>query len=93
MSTIEISRTHNLPSAVCKDALDELSGYLRREFSADVQRQASTITFKGKGFEGEVEIKPGTASGRIKLGLLARPFKKHLETEINRQLDARLSVE
>lgn len=93
MSTIEISRTHNLSSAVCKDALDELSGYLRSEFSADVQRQASSVRFKGRGFEGEVEIKPGTASGRIKLGLLARPFKKHLETEINRQLDARLSVE
>ena len=93
MSSIDISRTHKLSSAVCDDALDELSNYLRNEFNADVQRQTSVLRFKGRGFEGEVEIKPGTASGRIKLGLLARPFKKHLETEINRQLDARLSVE
>lgn len=93
MSTIDISRTHKLSAVVCKDALDELSRYLRCEFNADVEQKAGVLTFKGRGFEGEVEIKPGTASGRIKLGLLARPFKKHLETEINRQLDARLSVE
>ena len=91
--TIDIARTHNLPASICQEALDELSAYLCSQFNAHVERQASLLRFKGKGFEGEVVIKPGTALGRIKLGLLARPFKKQLEAEINRQLDARLSAE
>ena len=93
MNTIDISRVHNLPAPACQEVLEELSAYLRSEFNARVQLQASVLKFEGRGFEGEVVIKPGTASGRIKLGLLARPFKKRLEAEINRQLDARLTVE
>lgn len=90
MSTIEINRTHDMTPADCDAALEELSSYLRGDLGANVSHRGERLTFTGKGFQGEVCIKPGQAKASIKLGLLAKPFKRHLETEINRQLDARL---
>ena len=90
MSTITIQRDHSLSRSQCDQALGDLSAYLE-ELGATVQHQTSVLTFQGRGFDGEVEISPGIAKGRIKLGLLARPFRKQLEKEINRHLDARLS--
>lgn len=89
MSTITIQREHDLARSQCEDAISDLTAYLE-QLGATVHKQKSILTFKGRGFDGEVEISPGVAKGRIKLGLLARPFRKQLESEINRHLDARL---
>ncbi len=89
MSTITIQRNHDLGQSQCEQALEDLTAYLE-ELGATVCQRASTLTFQGRGFDGEVEISPGIAKGRIKLGLLARPFRKQLESEITRHLDARL---
>lgn len=92
MSSIEICREHNLPQSACDEALVELASYLET-LGARVTRQGDRLRFDGRGFEGEVVIRPGLARGDIKLGLLARPFRHHLESEINRQLDARLGAQ
>lgn len=92
MSTVTIHRRHELSHAACEEALDELEAYLASELGASVSRFGSRLKFAGRGFDGAVVIEPGAASGEIKLGLLARPFRRQLEEEINRQLDARLGV-
>ena len=92
MSNVTIYRTHDLPQAACEAAIDELEAYLSTDLQARVSRFGNRLTFAGKGFEGAVVIEPGSATGHIKLGLLARPFRKQLETEINRHLDARLGA-
>ena len=93
MSTVDISREHDLSVADCNEALNQLASYLRGHFGASVNESEGQLDFDGKGFSGRVVIVPGVASGTIKLGLLARPFKRQLESEINRQLDARLGVQ
>ncbi|EED36263.1 conserved hypothetical protein [Luminiphilus syltensis NOR5-1B] len=92
MSTIRINRTHSLNESGCHEALEDLTAYLQEEFAAKVTRQDGTLSFSGSGFAGEVCVEPGRASGKIKLGLLARPFRRTLENEINRHLDARFGT-
>lgn len=92
MSRIEISRQHDLPPEARTEALDDLTRYLQ-DFGARVNQSGDTLTFTGKGFEGSVCVRPGLVRGQIKLGLLARPFRHQLESEINRHLDARLGVQ
>jgi len=93
MSTVSIRREHTLSAEDCNDALEELSHYLQDHLGAKVRQASSQLIFEGKGFSGAVTIRPGLADGQIKLGLLAMPFKRQLESEINRQLDARLGVQ
>jgi putative polyhydroxyalkanoate system protein len=92
VSTVTINRAHDLSQAACEQALDELEAYLSADLHAQVSRFGNRLTFDGRGFEGAVVIEPGSASGQIKLGLLARPFRRQLEEEINRHLDARLGA-
>lgn len=92
LSTVTIERVHDLDQQACDDALDELEAYLTAEFAARVTRRGERLGFSGPGFDGSVCIEPGLASGQIKLGLLARPFRRQLEAEINRHLDARLGA-
>lgn len=92
MSTIDISREHNLSPQDCDAAIKDLTRYLET-LGATVRRHDDRLRFDGRGFEGEVCIRPGLAEGRIKLGLLARPFRHQLEAEINRHLDARLGAQ
>lgn len=91
MSNIDIRREHDLSNDECTQALDDLAAYLG-ELGARVQRGNDDLRFSGRGFEGDVVIRPGRAEGHIKLGLLARPFRHQLESEINRHLDARLGA-
>lgn len=93
MSTVEIRREHDLEAHDCQHARDELAQFLRDQMGATVRIGGEQLVFEGKGFSGEVTIAPGLAACSIKLGLLARPFKRQLESEINRQLDARLGAQ
>lgn len=92
MSKVTINRTHDLGPEDCEEALDELEAYLASDLGASVRRLGSRLAFDGPGFNGSVLIEPGTAYGEIKLGLLARPFRRQLEDEINRHLDTRLGA-
>ena len=92
MSTIRINREHPLDQSGCQEALDDLAAYLEEEFSATVYQRDGALEFTGSSFSGEVRVEPGRATGHIKLGLLARPFRRTLETEINRHLDARFGI-
>ena len=93
MSTVEIRREHDLSADACRHARDELAQFLREHLGATVNQDGEQMAFEGKGFSGSVIIAPGLAACSIKLGLLARPFKRQLESEINRQLDARLDAQ
>lgn len=92
MSIVNIHRAHDLSQASCEEALDDLEAYLSADLHAKVSRFGNRLTFSGPGYDGSVVIEPGSASGQIKLGLLARPFRRQLEMEINRHLDARLGA-
>lgn len=93
MSTVEIRREHTLEAGACQHARVELAEFLRDQMGAIVHEGGEQLAFEGKGFSGTVIIAPGLAACSIKLGLLARPFKRQLESEINRQLDARLGAQ
>ncbi len=89
MSGIDIYREHHLDTEQQHLALDDLHAYLT-EFGARTRRERDSIHFSGPGYEGEVSVNDREVVGNIRLGLLARPFRRQLEAEILRHLDARL---
>jgi len=89
MSRIDIFRAHQLDAEQQHLALDDLHAYLT-DFGARTRREHDSIHFSGPGYEGEVSVNDREVVGSIRLGLLARPFRRQLEAEILRHLDARL---
>lgn len=89
MSRIDIFREHQLDAVHQHLALDDLHAYLT-DFGAKTRREHNRIHFTGPGYDGEVSVNDREVVGNIRLGLLARPFKRQLEAEILRHLDARL---
>jgi len=92
MADIEITRFHCLDDTARASAIEELADFLEG-FASSVDREGDTLSFSGKGFTGTVVLAPDRVTGWVKLGMLAKPFRKQLEAEINRHLDTRLGVE
>lgn len=90
MSRIDIDRGHRLSDEERRQALQELADYLV-SIGAVLTRDADRLDFSGQGYEGSVVVSKQTARGTIKLGLLARPFRRQLEKAINEHLEARLT--
>jgi len=92
MADIDIKRCHKLSRTAREAAVNELIAFLDG-FASSVSREGSTLSFSGKGFTGTVMVSDDEVTGHVTLGLLAKPFRKQLEAEINRHLDTRLSAE
>jgi putative polyhydroxyalkanoate system protein len=92
MADIEITRPHWLDKQARESAIAELADFLER-FASRLDREGDTLSFSGKGFTGTVVVSHDSVTGWVKLGILAKPFRKQLEAEINRHLDTRLGVE
>jgi putative polyhydroxyalkanoate system protein len=92
MADIDIKRRHKLSRAARETAVNELVAFLDG-FASSVSREGSTLSFSGKGFTGTVMVSDDEVTGYVTLGLLAKPFRKQLEAEINRHLDTRLGAE
>ncbi len=90
MSRIDIDRGHRLSDEERRQALQELADYLV-SIGAVLTRDGDRLDFSGQGYEGSVVVSKETARGTIKLGLLARPFRRQLEKAINEHLEARLT--
>ena len=92
MADIEITRSHCLDEQARESAIAELADFLEG-FASRLDREGDTLSFSGKGFIGTVVVSHDSVTGRVKLGMLAKPFRKQLEAEMNRHLDTRLGVE
>ena len=92
MADIEITRPHCLDKQARESAIAELADFLEG-FASRLDREGDTLSFSGKGFTGTVVVSHDSVTGRVKLGMLAKPFRKQLEAEINRHLDTQLGVE
>lgn len=87
MSVIEVTRHHTLSHDQAKQIADELAQSLSDRFDVAYDWHGDILSFHRKGVKGQLEVQPSLLHIRMELGLLLRPFKGRIETEIHNHLD------
>ncbi|WP_148864272.1 polyhydroxyalkanoic acid system family protein [Marinobacter fonticola] len=87
MSTIDINRSHSLDHAHAREAAEELAKDLSKQFDVDYSWDEDTLRFKRSGVKGYLDVLPQALNVHLELGLMLRPFKSRIESEIHSQLD------
>ena len=76
-----------MDQAAQEAALERLAAHLGDALGALVAREAGTIQFDGKGFQGAVMLDAERVVGEVRLGLMMRPLKGVITREIESGLD------
>lgn len=87
MSVIDVHRAHTLDKSHARDAAETLAQDLSSQFDLRYQWEGDQLKFKRSGVKGYVNIAGDDLHVHLELGLLLRPFRSRIESEIHRQLD------
>jgi len=87
MSTIKVTRHHQLDHQHALQAADELAQSLSRDFDVQYQWKNEVLYFNRRGANGELHVGPQTIQIELKLGLLLSAFRDRIEREIHHHLD------
>lgn len=94
MSQLVMHREHSMDTAEIKDGLQKIADHLSDNFGMEYEWKGDDIHFNKSGAtggKGVLKISDNALDLNLKLGLLAKPFKSKIETELNRFLDEHLS--
>lgn len=84
---IVLSRTHHLGLDGALRTAEEVAAQLRREYGVVTRREGDSIHVEGRGIRGRLDARPEEVRVEATLGLAARPFRRALQREIERELD------
>ncbi|MGO1460724.1 MAG: polyhydroxyalkanoic acid system family protein [Marinobacter sp.] len=87
MSVIDVHRAHTLDKDHARDAAEALARDLSSQFDLDSQWEGDHLKFKRSGVKGYLNITANDLHVHLELGMLLRPFKAKIESEIHSQLD------
>jgi len=88
MSTLHISRKHQLDHEECCAVAEELLGQLVEKFGGNYSNDGDNFRYRHTtGLSAVVEPGEGELDIRIKLNLMTRSFAPQVEEQINRVLD------
>lgn len=88
MSTISITRSHNLSAAKAKQAAEQLAKDLDEEYGLEHEwADKHHLTFERSGLSGELLLDKKHVTVNVKLGMLFWAFKPRLEQEIHAYFD------
>lgn len=87
MSTISVQRKLNMSQEEAKKLAEQVGNKLENEYGVCFNWKDSEAAIKGPGVTGACEVGEGDISIKLKLGLMALPFKSRIEEEVNRYLD------
>lgn len=87
VADIDILRTHALGLDGARTAATQVGDRLADEFGVDTRWEGDVLRVTGRGVDGTLDAGPETVHVRATLGLLARPFRRALAREIERELD------
>lgn len=91
MTTIHITRSHQLDQDTVRNKVQELADLLGDKLSADYKWQEDRLVFNRSGASGFVRLGNHELEVEVKLGMLLRPLKGTIEKSITDYLDQRLS--
>lgn len=90
MSTIEITRSHNVELDRGKELLQKIAQRLAKQYSGSYSHNPLGLTFSAPGVSGSIELTSTTVVIRAKLGLLMRPLKSTIENLFQSEIDQAL---
>ncbi len=92
MASIDISRVHTLGLDGARRAANDVAARLRRDFGVETRWDGDSVHVEGRGITGRLETTPDTIRVTARLGLAARPFRRALTREIERELARELGT-
>lgn len=87
MAHIDISRPHTLGLDGARHAAEAVAARLVEEFGVRSTWAGDTLRVEGHGVKGALVAHPTVVHVTATLGLMARPFRRALHREIERELD------
>lgn len=87
MADIVLARPHSLGLAGARQTAEQVASRLRDEFGVSAHWEGDAIHVEGRGVRGRLEAGPDEVRVVASLGLAARPFRRLLRREIERELD------
>lgn len=94
MSNLVMHREHSMNMDELKEGLQKIADHLSDNFGMDYEWKGEDIHFNksgAKGGKGVLKVSDTALDLDLKLGLMARPFKSKIESELNRFLDEHLA--
>ena len=87
MADIDLTRSHDLGLDGARRAADAVAARLRQEYGVTTAWDGDSIRLEGRGVRGRLDAQPSSVHVTASLGLAARPFRRALRREIERELD------
>ena len=92
MSVIDVHRAHTLDKDHAREAAEALAQDLSSQFDLNYQWEGDHLKFKRSGVKGQLNITDDDLHVHLELGLLLRPFKSQIQSEIHNPLDQFLTA-
>jgi putative polyhydroxyalkanoate system protein len=90
MADIEIHRPHDKSPEEARKIVEQVERQLKTKFDLETQWEGNTMRFKRTGLSGEMQIGASEVAVIASLGLMLKPMKGMITTEINKFFDAKL---
>ena len=91
MPGFNISRTYTMPREKVRENAEELARKLETEFGVRARWQGDTVTMRGNGVDGKLEIDDEAVHVDVSLGLMASIFEGPIRRAVNDYLDRYVS--
>lgn len=82
MPPIRICHPHALDFSAARARVDRLAADLARQHGAECRWRGDRLAIRRSGFDGCIEVREGEVAVSAELGLMLRPLRGRLESEI-----------
>ncbi|TVP92654.1 MAG: polyhydroxyalkanoic acid system protein [Pseudomonadaceae bacterium] len=91
MSTVDVTRDHQLGKEVARERAQKLADKLAQKLDAKCAWQGDELTFKRSGADGSILVSDDQVRVTVKLGLMLKPMAGMVKGEIEKALDKYLA--
>lgn len=91
MAGFSVSRTYTMPREDVRARAEDLAHQLETQYGVRARWQGDTVTMRGNGVDGRLEIDDETVRVKVTLGLMARMFESPIRKVVNDYLDQYVS--
>ncbi|MEE4193033.1 MAG: polyhydroxyalkanoic acid system family protein [Halieaceae bacterium] len=91
MAGFSVSRTYTQPREDVRKTAENLAQQLESEYGVRARWQGDTVTMRGNGVDGRLEIDDEAVHVKVSLGLMARMFESPIRRVVNDYLDRYIS--
>ncbi len=91
MGGFTVSRTYTKPRDEVRAHAEELAHQLETQFGVRARWQGDTVSMRGNGVDGRLEIDDETVRVKVSLGLMASMFEGPIRRAVNEYMDRYVS--